>query len=112
MEKMNPEVKAAWVKALRSGEYSQGTGQLRSAEEKYCCLGVLCDIAPVGEWGGEAYIAGPDDWASAFLPRRVADWAGLSSTNPAIGGTGGELSYKNDRGATFAQIADLIEKNF
>lgn len=34
----------AWMAALRSGEYHQGTGQLQACSE-YCCLGVLCEVA-------------------------------------------------------------------
>lgn len=37
---------AEWVKALRSDEYKQGWGLLRSGDE-YCCLGVACDVAGV-----------------------------------------------------------------
>lgn len=33
----------AWVKALRSGRYKQGKGQL-NALGRHCCLGVACDI--------------------------------------------------------------------
>lgn len=46
---MNPEVKALWLNALRSGEYQQGTGKLKQTyggDQRYCCLGVLCDLKP------------------------------------------------------------------
>jgi hypothetical protein len=52
---MNSEIKKAWVEALRSGEYEQGFGAL-NITGKYCCLGVLCDLAAkrgMGEWGEE-----------------------------------------------------------
>ena len=52
--KMNPRVKRKWLKALRSGEYRQGTAQLctpphtaaggvvnSSDDYEFCCLGVL-----------------------------------------------------------------------
>ena len=39
---MNKNVKERWLRALRSGEYSQGRGQLFDPETGgYCCLGVL-----------------------------------------------------------------------
>lgn len=41
--KMNPKVKAAWLKALRSGKYRQARGSLNTSGA-YCCLGVLCDV--------------------------------------------------------------------
>jgi hypothetical protein len=46
-------VKNKWVKALRSGKYQQGSGQLRfyedSIEPHYCCLGVLAHITDPDE---------------------------------------------------------------
>ncbi len=40
---MNPEIKAEWTKALRSGEYAQCRKTLFNGEG-YCCLGVLVDV--------------------------------------------------------------------
>lgn len=40
---MNSGYKELWLKALRSGDYSQGEGKLYNVDEDtYCCLGVLC----------------------------------------------------------------------
>lgn len=33
-----------WVAALRSGKYIQGGGALKTKRDRYCCLGVLCDV--------------------------------------------------------------------
>lgn len=48
--KLTKELKAAWVKALRSRKYKQGQGALRRTDfngcTTHCCLGVLKDIAP------------------------------------------------------------------
>ena len=41
---MKTELVKKWTTALESGEYEQGIGKLRSPDDKYCCLGVLCDI--------------------------------------------------------------------
>lgn len=38
------DFKAAWIKALRSGDYKQGRMKLRNLDDEYCCLGVLCDV--------------------------------------------------------------------
>jgi hypothetical protein len=54
----DPEVKAKWVTALRSGNYKQGEGRLRSqswigtgwGQPEFCCLGVLCDILKPSGW--------------------------------------------------------------
>ena len=42
--KMKPEAKEAWLKALRSGDYRQGTYTLRTADDRFCCLGVFAEI--------------------------------------------------------------------
>jgi hypothetical protein len=42
---MKPEIKKAWVEALRSGKYKQGQ-QALSTHGHHCCLGVLLEILP------------------------------------------------------------------
>lgn len=109
---MDAELKAKWVKALRSGEYRQGDGNLiwrRAGETKFCCLGVLCQINGA-EWdhytddgdldgikirdGGRSYLSG------ALLKRFGFD-----------NRTQEKLGQMNDDGVPFAQIADYIEAN-
>lgn len=134
-ERMNDEPKRLWVEALRSGRFNQGKARLCSlkedfieGEKRYCCLGVLCEIAI--ENGVQLSIArefdyyeGDDpyvsfDGSSAYLPEAVQLWAGLNYSDPVIDPVtrdldgSGTASYFNDaKGYTFAQIADLIEKN-
>jgi hypothetical protein len=43
---MDAKLKAAWVKALRSGKYRQAKLALRK-EGAFCCLGVLCRVARI-----------------------------------------------------------------
>lgn len=47
---MKAEKKREWVSALRSGDYQQGTGCLRGADGRYCCLGVLCHLQKDGKF--------------------------------------------------------------
>lgn len=42
---INKNLVKSWVKALRSGKYQQGRKALRNKDNKFCCLGVLCDIS-------------------------------------------------------------------
>jgi hypothetical protein len=92
--RMDPELKAKWVAALRSGEYQQTTGQLRK-RDGYCCLGVLC-----------AAIAADYDPGNGFLPMKFADEAGIS------GKVESSLIEMNDtQRKTFPEIADWIEEN-
>ena len=52
-EHLDPEVKAKWLEGLRSGNYTQGQGRLKStlpgegpvrSPPMHCCLGVLCEV--------------------------------------------------------------------
>ena len=111
---MNPEIKAQWVAALRSGEYKQGRGQLRNTDDEYCCLGVLCDLAVkagVTEWvfslESTSYGCGAYE-ATVVPPPEVRKWdehPGLSYRF-----SGKSLIVQNDfAGKSFLEIADLIE---
>ncbi len=133
---MNPEVKAKWLAALRSGDYQQGRSAL-AQNGQYCCLGVLCELAVQEDviskyTTDEATYYGKDvsedNWAfegnSSYLPKAVAEWAGLfrgsdtnwgyNYSNPGFRVDGGEvkLSHLNDAGSSFQVIADKIEQNF
>lgn len=100
---MNPEIKAMWVKALRSGDYYQGTDYLAVKREgfaEHCCLGVLCEIAKAqGIVAEKTHPAGPSirvfynpnrpegDFEHRSLPVVVQEWAGLTelhSSNPLV----------------------------
>ena len=104
---MNADVKALWVAALRSGDYTQAKRYLRT-DDGHCCLGVLCEVAVA------AGVYVPADWRGfTLLPDEVRGWAGLrtdSGENVTIGTHRDYLPEHNDiHGATFAQIADAIE---
>ena len=94
---MNPEIKARWVAALRSGKYKQTKGFLR-CDESFCCLGVLCDVVEPEYWNGEDYAIDP------HLPaERLTDGVGIDYVDV--------LTHMNDHeGETFRAIADYIER--
>lgn len=122
---MNPEIREKWVAALRSGDYTQGTDVLRSQNDEYCCLGVLCDVAtkegldlPITHNEGFSYVYGlvegddvwqrRGDYSDTELPRMVADWAELDNSNPQLGDY--TAIERNDTlQQSFAEIADAIE---
>lgn len=120
--RMNPEIKAQWVAALRSGEFAQGFSALHSQEPVgYCCLGVLCVLAQragIVEASPESnglvrYGTSDDSTEVAYLPQEVITWAGLAGRNPRVSATGPygkSLSQMNDEGAPFSVIADHIEE--
>lgn len=39
------ELQKQWLAALKSGKYKQGQGFLKAVSDRFCCLGVLCELA-------------------------------------------------------------------
>lgn len=116
---MDKDIKEKWLVALRSGEYEQGNCALRTNANKYCCLGVLCDISGAGEWGPENkslyyYVMPSGDHSCAYLPNELLGRFGFD-------GEEHELTRLNDghndtiglpvAPVSFAVIADWIEEN-
>lgn len=114
---MNPEIKAAWLTALRSGEYRQGKGRLECSDGSFCCLGVLAkEISkmdhPLAERvitaGSQGLLAiktlNREGFVTGSLSDDFCDDIGLSIqlTN--------NLIAENDGGMSFAYIADIIEE--
>lgn len=105
---MKPELKKAWIEALRSGKYEQGTYNLKH-NGKYCCLGVLCEIA------GKRTDYREDTWEGGSIYTSLETLGlPLEEDRKDLG-----LSYKtvinlsgmNDCGATFQYIAYFLEQN-
>lgn len=139
--RMNAAIKTRWVAALRSGDYVQGRELLHydagidGTSPRFCCLGVLCDLAyrdgvvtreVVGSAGNHATYAYHDeddkdeDPESSLLPRSVARWAGLVVREDGLEGAlispvvaGVELTVWNDgEDSTFADGTSHASENF
>jgi hypothetical protein len=130
---VNPDIKARWLAALRSGQYQQGQKYLK-VNDRFCCLGVLCDLAVedgVAEWGPSGYChseatARTDlDYdlvnnSNTSLPPAVQAWAGLDQADPIVTEVSSDDFYRfgrfnlselnDDEGWDFFQIADVIER--
>lgn len=132
---MKPEIKAEWLRRLRSGEYTQGKKRLRvttaKGEERYCCLGILCEMAveqgvikseplvgdKYSDYKGTAHAYGnSQSWnrATTVLPPEVILWAGFPADKGlplpvSIWVNPWGLAIKNDEGMPFSEIADFIE---
>jgi hypothetical protein len=104
---------AIWVKSLRSGEYQQNIGALREFD-KFCCLGVACDLSLLAEWesvgteGRNKYMGD-----ISIFHERVANYYGIDE-RPKVNylGKPKNLVSLNDSGKTFLEIADLIEQTY
>lgn len=118
---MNQEIKERWVTALRSGDYEQGTARLNTNDEKFCCLGVLCELAVADgviqkfdkpdeiEQMTLIYYGDPEgEMENAVLPPQVVEWAGLTEANPEPY-AGRTVASLNDAGYEFPFLAELIK---
>lgn len=121
---MNPEIKAKWVAALRSGKYKQTAGVLRETECDepgktlgFCCLGVLCNLHAMAHPKVAATHTDPNVYLgeTELLPEPVRKWAGLPEKEHGatvlIRGVLAQLTEHNDdHSTTFREIATAIEK--
>lgn len=124
---MNPDIKAEWLKRLRSGDYQKGVGYL-NRNNKFCCLGVLCEMAaeadivvamPHREFVRYQSVAYSPDSADRVLPDAVMEWAGLTECNPGFHnvdvdryGPATAIAGLNDRTTDFVLVAEVIEEQF
>lgn len=123
-----------WVEALRSGKYKQGQHVMRSGRDKFCCLGVACDISEEASWHKNKETDGwyYGDWKNEeTLSNHMVNFFGLNSEEGTLNGdslsdelklsikeqTKGKvrvnasfsLAHLNDSGVDFDTIADIIE---
>lgn len=132
--RMNQDVKALWLTALRSGKYKQATGSLQTSDNKFCCLGVLCELAV--EAGVIERKQSSPEYAYRYKPlpredgmsvygsstglfREVMDWAGIETaaasyeTSVEPNDIDRNLVGLNDGlRHSFEQIADVVETQF
>ena len=83
---MNETVKKMWLEALTSGEYRKAREQLRTGENRMCCMGVLCDL--YAKSGGEGHWEESENCRQfrtgvyshiSSVPSEVLKWAGLTT---------------------------------
>lgn len=106
-----------WVEALRSGKYKQTKHKLRSKNNGFCCLGVLCNLHAEAhpKFAAKQTDKYSYDGNQELPPGIVTEWAGLSTDTGFFVDNYGqyfELISLNDNGNSFKQIADIIEANY
>ena len=149
---MKEDIKAEWIKRLRSGEYKQCSGALTRVRKSdgdtrhYCCLGVLTVMAkergvvrefrysddtdvseityyvedeehgaPLRDADGNLISEHAMGIEQGGLPYAVQEWAGIDSR---LGDfklptdRNASLAALNDGGASFPEIANIIEEHF
>lgn len=119
---MKYNVAMKWVKALRSGKYGQTTGTLQD-KQGYCCLGVLCEIAPKSLVKKEENVIYGGHLGDQ---PKVKAWSGIKTTVGILEDE--DLATFNDKGVrtydpttsfstftesfTFEEIADIIQRHW
>lgn len=109
------------VRALRSGKYKQGHGQLIQVDSEidtvstdrekhlyYCCLGIACVVLNYkpDDIEDETHLGLGDDSRNSFLSKKTAAKFGLSPEQQE------ELAEMNDSKKTFEEIANKIVEWF
>lgn len=141
LPKIRADAKRRWLKALRSGEYTQATGALCEEDPSNelmgvscCCLGVGLNECHEGDWvldrdeGGRWMMHGnkllpPPEALHSFFSKRELEkyndacrrfeYDGINQWPIYHQGYISSLDLLNDEERlTFAQIADLIEEQY
>jgi len=132
--KEQAEHRQLWIDALRGGQYEQRQYRMRVGNS-YDCLGAACDISRLGVWVldygcnekhiNPMYYVVNGEVCASFLPKAVIHWLGVESpyvrlhlayrvktedTKCDRSKRVDTLSAANDVGATFYEIANMIEK--
>ncbi len=119
---MKTRIKKLWIEALRSGEFKQGIGYLEK-DGVYCALGVLSLLCMLeGECTYDLEDgAGKYDNKKFSLSFNTMKWAGIAQENDDFLGPDASkvelffkgkkttVSYLNDGGRSFKEIARIIE---
>jgi hypothetical protein len=112
MTYLTPEIITNWIAALKSGQYLQGIGKLRSVYDKYCCLGVLCDVLhqtqQVGEWEQNS-TRDISDGVSWYLTFPSSHEEPITSAYLLTGYIGQEFSYLFNQPTVKAVFLDYLK---
>ena len=110
---MRKEIADLWIKALRSGDYEQGRLYL-NADGKFCCLGVLCEVAiksnvHISHYKTNRTMIQQYDGYIASLPMSINEWSGIKTGNGAFIDDHSLAGANDFEGKDFDEIAELIE---
>lgn len=102
-----------WVEALESGKYPQGKSKLRTIDNEFCCLGVACDLfgpkpEVVQTTIGNIYAY---DGQYNYLPASLQEKLKFHTQDGKNIATNTHLTYLNDDGKTFVEIAQMVRAN-
>jgi hypothetical protein len=110
---LDVKTKDRWLKALRSRKYKQGHMVLKSRDNHYCCLGVLCEVVglPINVNNEQSLLKDKDAAALFHCNNKQAREIQETLANK---NDGFEFDGQSSRDVTpqkFYQIARWIERN-
>ncbi len=101
------DLQTKWLAALRDGSHEQGQQALR-IDNKFCCLGVLCDVYDNSAW--VEYDSEHKRFAyqehGGMVPNEIAEKAAVEKWQYRI------ARINDSENETFLQIADRLERYF
>jgi len=111
---LDPEKKAKWLAALRSGNFKQAYNFLYDKTGGYCCIGVYMQEVK----GYKRHASDSDDCfpqLSQEYPTESStctpSWISCMEDEGISKDQTHNLAHMNDNGKSFAEIADYIEEN-
>jgi len=105
---MHAELKQSWIQALRSGKYNQGRGHLRAelyGKTYHCAMGVLYDLIATPEQWERLRLGESSHFYGAYLPIETYEQTNIDPRFEK------RIASLNDEGATFHEIADIMERD-
>lgn len=107
------------VAALRSGDFKQGRENL-CRDGRFCCLGVACNIANLEYEESDGLVAYSGFYTAVLPPKAQSIYGFCGDVGERRDGSRLRIGMRsftsladaNDRGVTFAEIADYIEQNW
>jgi hypothetical protein len=121
--RMPEDVKAEWVRRLRSGKYAQGQQRLRTETMgplRFCCLGVLCEVLTdqgrLRRNRGHYELPSGGGGSSTSVPSYVQGYLTGHPEDREFSREWSEfqnvlITMNDGLGADFSTIADVVEEN-
>lgn len=113
---MKSEDLDAWIEALESGDWEQGSGELCNASDEYCCLGVHLELNARRKFDTEPdrEMYWEDNRDGEMLEASYLVEHGFVHSD-SVSGSGSDLqnflANANDNGWTFMDIARFLNHN-
>lgn len=106
---MKKLIKDKWLEGLKSGKYTHYKSSLRSNDDCFCALGVLCDIVDPNGWSKNDGRTGEVHWSHqmryAFPTQDLLDDAGISPSQTTM------IIQLNEKNNGFEEVIKYVEKH-